>query len=135
MAHLSQYDLWGPGDNVVTIISPSRDDVFVVIAIAGIAAVIWPVSDHSRAVQVAEGFARRLRTTAPVTIKVLCVTLAEAQRFGFVPADLLRDQTPAQEAEWRQLVVTTCIDALRDSLDARTRADALKLLTDLGELK
>ena len=82
MTHLSEHDLWGTGGNRVVVLPPTEGDVFVTIAIGGSAAVLWPVNEYDRAVEVAQRFTRRLRTAQPVTIKVLCVTLAEAQRFG-----------------------------------------------------
>lgn len=132
MTHLSEHDLWGTGGNRVVVLPPTEGDVFVAIAIGGSAAVLWPVNEYDRAVEVAQRFTRRLRTAQPVTIKVLCVTLAEAQRFGFVPTGTMPSQTPQEDAEDRQFVIRTLWAIVLNSNEAKPRADALDLLKQLG---
>ena len=134
MTHLSEHDLWGTGGNQVVALAPTAGDVFVAIAVEGAAAVVWPVGDHDRAVKVAERFARRLRTAQPVTIKVMALTLREAQRFGFLPTGSIPAQSPDQDADARRFAVRTLWDIVRDSNEAKPRADALGLLREMGEM-
>ncbi len=133
--YLSEHDLWGHGENIVVALPPSRDDLFVLVTIEGQAALNWPVTDFKKAVRIAEAFARRIRPARPVTIKVFCLSFAEAQAMGFAPDDLFANQTPEEEAEIRQLCIENCIAALRESPDATVRADALKLLTEMGVMQ
>ncbi len=133
--YVSPNDLWGPRGNHVALLPPSPGDVFVVTTVAGLRVGLQPVTKYDHAVRVAHGFVRRLVHPEPITVKVLCLTLPEAQAMGFAPDDLFHDQTPDDEAAMRQAVVTACTDALRNCPDAKVRADALKLLTDLGVMK
>ncbi|MGL5011217.1 MAG: hypothetical protein ACRC6I_15165 [Paracoccaceae bacterium] len=83
----------------------------------------------------ANAFARRVVHPERLVVKVLCMSMAEALLMGLAPADLFADQSPEQEAEMRQAVVTACHDALRNCPDAKVRSDALKLLTDIGAMR
>lgn len=135
MAHLSQHDLWGPGDNRVVALPPSPGDVFVITTVDGKRVLVHPVHEYDKAVRIAHAFTRRWRAEQPVTIKVLCLTLKEAQATGFAPADLFRNQTPQEEAEMRRLVTQTCMATLHQSPDSAARGEALKLLQDMGMLQ
>ena len=103
--------------------------------VAGMQVGLQPINAYDHAVRVAHGFVRRLVHSEPITVKVFCLTLPEAQAMGFAPDDLFHDQTPDDEAAMRQAVVKACTDALRNCPDTKVRADALKLLTDLGVMK
>lgn len=135
MAHLSQHDLWGPGDNRVVALPPSPGDVFVITTVDGKRVLVHPVHEYDKAVRIAHAFTRRWRAEQPVTIKVLCLTLKEAQATGFAPADLFRNQTEQEEAEMRWLVTQTCMETLHQSPDVVARGEALKLLQDMGMLQ
>lgn len=134
MTHLSEHDLWGTGGNRVVMLPPTEGDLFVAIAVGGSAAVLWPVEEYDRAVEVTQRFTRRLRMAQPVTVKVLCVTLGEAQRFGFLPTGTLPPQTPEEDAEARQFIVSNLWRIVRNSNEAKPRADALDMLKQLGEV-
>lgn len=71
----------------------------------------------------------------PVTVKVLCVTLGEAQRFGFLPTGTLPPQTPDEEAEARRFIISNLWRIVRNSNEAKPRADALDLLKQLGAIQ
>lgn len=132
--NVSEHDLWGNGGNLVVPFPPTAGDVFVVVTVAGAAAIVWPVNEYDRAVEVAERFARRLRAAQPVAIKVMAVTLREAQRFGFLPSGPMPAKSPEQDAEDRKFAVDTLWRLVRESNDAAIRAEALDLLKLLGEV-
>ena len=134
MTHLSEHDLWGTGGNLVVPLPPTTGDVFVVVTVSGAVALLWPVNEYDRAVEVAERFARRLRAPQPATIKVLAVTLREAQAFGFLPSETMPTKSPEQDAEDRKFAVGTLWRSVRESNDAAIRTEALDLLKQLGEL-
>lgn len=135
MTHLSEHDLWGAAGNRVVTLPPADGDVFVALTVAGAAAALWPVDEYDKAVEIAERFARRFRTDRPVAIKVLSVSLREAQRFGFLPAGPMPAQTPDQDAKDRQFAVDTLWRLVRESDNVTVRGDALDLLRELGEVK
>lgn len=132
--NVSEHDLWANGGNLVVPFPPTAGDVFVVVTVAGTAALLWPVNEYGRAVEVAERFARRLRAAQPVAIKVMAVTLHEAQRFGFLPSGPMPATSPEQDAEDRKFAVDTLWRLVRESNDAAVRAEALDLLKQLGEV-
>ena len=134
MTYVSKHDLWGASGNHVVALPPSPGDLFVVTTLAGKQVRLQPVTDYDAAVRLAQAFARRVVHPEPVTVKVFCLTLIEAQAMGFAPADLFADQTTEDAAAMRQAVVKACNDAVRNSPDAKVRADAMKLLTDLGAM-
>lgn len=134
MAHLSEHDLWGPGDNRVVVLPPSPSDLFVITTVDGKRALVHPIHEYDRAVRIARAFSHRWRAE-PVTVKVLCLTLKEAQAMGFAPDDLFRNQTEQEEAEMRRLVTQTCMATLHQSPDSAARGEALKLLQDMGMLQ
>lgn len=135
MAHLSGHDLWGPGDNCVVALPPSPGDVFVVTTLFGQRVAVDPIHRYERAVIIAHAFTRRYRGAPAITIKVLCLTLSEAQAMGLVPDDLFRNQTPQEEADMRRLTVHACMETLHQSPDVVARGEALKLLKDMGVLQ
>ena len=132
---ISEHDLWGPGDNVVSMMPQSPGDLFVVVTIMGKVAVTWPITDRDKAINAAHVLARRARGDRPVIAKVFSLTLKEAQAMGFVPHDLFSNLTDAEHAEWAKLVHDTCVDALRTSEDPPVRADAMEILQGMGALK
>lgn len=70
----------------------------------------------------------------PVTIKVLSLTLTEGQAFGLIPSDLGEDETLGDDAGRRQFVIRTLWDIVRNSNQAKPRADALDMLKHLGAM-
>ena len=135
MGHLSQNDLWGAGENRVAVLPPSPGDLLVVTTVAGRRVLVHPVHEYEKAVGIAHGFVRRWRGEQPVTVKVLSLTLGEAQAMGLAPADLFRDQPPEQERDMQRLVIRTCMEALHQSPDANARGEALKILHDMGVIQ
>jgi hypothetical protein len=135
MTHVSQTDLWTSAGNGVVTLAPSRDDVMVVTTVGGRPVFVEPVHLYDDAVRRAQAFVRRAKHGAGFTVKVLCLTLREARRMGFVDGELGGQATPEQEARDRQLVVTTLRGVMRDSNEAKARIAAYDILTDMGELK
>lgn len=135
MNAVALHDLWGPGGNGVVSLPPSPGDVFCITTLFGQVIRLEPIGDFDHAVAVAQAFTRRIRPARPITIKILCLTLQEAQALGFVPDDLFANLAPAEEAELRQLAVDACRRALLNSSDAAVRNDAFELLQSMGELK
>lgn len=125
-------NIWTPGGGRVATMAPGPDDLFVVTTVSGRRALMHPVGLYDLALKQAQAAAIRM-APVPVTIKVLCVTLREAQAFGFAPDDLFEGQTPQEESEWRRLMVASLYDVLRNCNEAKPRADALALLKQLGE--
>lgn len=111
-------NIWTPGGGRVATMAPGPDDLFVVTTVAGRRALMHPVGLYDHALKQAEAAAIRM-APVPVTIKVLCVTLREAQAFGFAPDDLFEGQTPQEEAEWRRMMLaasmTCCATATKPS--------------------
>lgn len=132
---ISEHDLWGPGDNVVSVMPQSPGDLFVVVTIMGKVAVTWSITDRDKAINAAHVLARRARGDRPVIAKVFSLTLKEAQAMDFVPHDLVSDLTDEQRAEWGKQVHDSCLDLLRTSADPQVRADAMELLQAMGALK
>lgn len=95
---------------------------------------LHPVEQFGYVVKLAEAAAIRM-APVPITIKVLSLTLVEAQAFGLIPADLGKDETPEQEAETRQLVVKTLWQLVQNGSEAKVRSDAWRMLKELGEVK
>jgi len=135
MGHLSQHNLWGPGDNRVVMLPPSPGDLFVVTTVGGKLALVHPIDEYDKAVSIAHAFTHRWRADQPVTIKVLSLTLHEAQAMGYLPTNLSQNQTPTQRAEARQFVVNNLWRIISTCNDAKPRAEALDLLRSMGELK
>lgn len=135
MGHLSQHDLWNEGDNRVVALPPSPGDLLVIITVAGKRVLVHPVHEYAKAVGIAKAYSRRWRSDEPVVVKVLSLSLNEAQAMGLVPADLFRNQTVQEETEMLRLVTRTCMETLHQSPDAAARGEALKLLHDLGVLQ
>jgi hypothetical protein len=135
MTYISPFSLWGPRGNQVAVLPPSYGDLFVLTTVLGRRVFLDPISHYDAAVRRAHDLADRLVHPEPVVIKVLSITNLEACKVqGIDPATLFADQTPEQEAEVRQQIVTSMTQLLRTSSDPRVRADALKLLTDLGAI-
>lgn len=122
-----------PGGGRVVALSPGPDDLFVVTTVAGSNVSLHTVEQFGHALKLAEAAAIRM-APVPVTIKVLSVTLREAQRFGLIPSDLGEDETFGDDAGRRQFVIRTLWDIVRNSNQAKPRADALDMLKELGEL-
>lgn len=132
---VSEHDLWTPEQNQVRVMEPAPDDLFVVITVNGKRALVWPITDYDRAVQVANGFVNRVRGPRPVTIKVRCMSGTELMdHMGLTHGTAAQNLSPKDGAD-RQLMIETCKSALLKSNDAAVRADAHDLLTRLGALK
>jgi hypothetical protein len=127
-------NIWTSGGGRVATMAPGPDDVLVVTTVAGRRVSLHTVDDYGHALNVAEAAAVRM-APVPVTIKVFCLTLIEAQAFGLVPSDLCKNQTPKEEAETRELVVTTLWNLLQNGSEAKVRSQAWRMLKDLGEVK
>lgn len=135
MTLLSEHDLWSSGGNSVVALPPSPDDVFVITTLYGQAVKVQAIGDFAQAMAFAHSFNRHVRPTRPITVKILCLTLREAQAMRFVPDDLFHNLPPAEAAELRQLVIDTCRDTLCHCADAAVRADALQLLINMETAK
>lgn len=129
--HVSEHDLWTMGDNTVVVLPVSRDDLFVAALINGKPAFVWPITDHDRAVRTAQGFARRVRTGRPVTIKVLSLTGAEARAFGLIP-NLSCAPTAADDAERAELVADLG-HIVRTTRDGQVMAEAMDLVATMEQ--
>lgn len=123
---------WAPGGGRVATIAPGPDDLFVVTTIGGRRALFQPIFEYDQALAVAQAFVKA-QAPVPVTVKVLCVTAAEAKAMGFVPA-VPEAPTPEEAAEAREVAVSTLWNVVRNCNEAKPRADALALLKQLGEL-
>lgn len=135
MTHVSAHDLWGGGSGIVATLPPSPGDLLCMTTVQGRQVFLDPVTSFDAAVRRANAFARRVVHPEPLVVKVVCMSMAEALLMGLAPANLFSDQTPEDEATMRQAVVTACYDALRNCPDPKVRADALKLLTDIGAVR
>lgn len=124
-------NIWGPNGNRVASSPPGHGDVFCVTTLLGKRVFLETVADYAAALDRANRFIAVTKHTSPLTVRVMCLSLVEAQAMGFVPDDLAQDQTPEQEAETRQLVVTTLLDVLRKSNEPAPRAEAMQLLQAL----
>jgi hypothetical protein len=122
---------WGPHGNRVASSPPGHGDVFCVTTLLGKRVFLETVSDYAAALDRANRFIAVTKHIAPLTVRVMCLSLVEAQAMGFVPDNLVQEQTPEQEAETRQLVVTTLLDVLRKSNEPAPRAEAMQLLQAL----
>ncbi|GGO35755.1 hypothetical protein GCM10010991_28540 [Gemmobacter aquaticus] len=121
-----------PGGGRVATMAPSPDDLFVVTTVAGRKVSLHTEEQFGHALKLAEAAAIRM-APVPVTIKVMSLTWAEAQRFGLIPSDLFKNEAPEQQAEWRRQIVATLWGVVYNCNQAKPRADALELLKELGE--
>lgn len=128
---VSEYDLWTMGGNTVVVLPVSRDDLFVAALIDGKPALVWPITDYDRAVRTAQGFARRVRTERPVTIKVLSLTAPEARAFGLIP-NLSCAPTANDYAE-RAEVVADLGYIIRTTRDGQVMTDAMDLVAAMEQ--
>lgn len=124
---------WAPGGGRVATIAPGPDDLFVVTTIGGRLALFQPIFEYDQALAVAQAFVKA-QAPVPVTVKVLCVTAAEAKAMGFVPA-VPEAPTPDEAVEAREVAVSTLWNVVRNGSDARARNDAWRILKELGEVK
>ena len=124
---------WAPGGGRVATIAPGPDDLFVVTTIGGRRALFQPIFEYDQALAVAQAFVKA-QAPVPVTVKVLCVTAAEAKAMGFVSA-VPEAPTPEEAAEAREVAVSTLWNVVRNGSDARARNDAWRILKELGEVK
>lgn len=124
-------NIWGPHGNRVASSPPGHGDVFCVTTMLGRRVFLETVADYAAALDRANRFIAVTKHTSPLTVRVMCLSLVEAQAMGFVPDNLVQDQTPAEEAETRQLVVTTLLDVLRKSNEPGPRSEAMQLLQAL----
>jgi hypothetical protein len=129
-------NIWSHNRNCVSTMSPAPDDLFVVTTLFGKRVFVQPINEYEKALATAQKFADFVQQPRPVVVKLFCLTAVEmADAMGIDPVTLFADQTPQEQAEMRQLVVTACKDALLDSPLAAVRADAIQLLINIGELK
>lgn len=136
MTYISPFPLWGAGGHHVAVLPPSYGDLFVVTTVLGRRVFLDPITHFDAAVRRAHDLADRLVHPVPVVIKVLCLTTVESCKLhGIDPATLFADQTPEEEAQVRQQIVTSMTQLLRTSSDPRVRSDALKVLTDFGVIR
>lgn len=126
---------WTSGGNSVVTFPPSRDDLFVAVLVEGAVAAIWPVNQYDHALRTAETLTRAQHRERPYVVKVIPLTAREAQTLDLLPEGLFADMTPQQHAEMQQAVYDNCIAVLQTSTDPVARADAMKLLRDMGALK
>jgi hypothetical protein len=124
---------WAPGGGRVATIAPGPDDLFVVTTIGGRRALFQPIFEYDQALAVAQAFVKA-QAPVPVTVKVLCVTAAEAKAMGFVPA-VPEAPTSEEAAEAREVAVSTLWNVVRNGSDAKARNDAWRMLKELGEVK
>lgn len=124
---------WAPGGGRVATIAPGPDDLFVVTTIGGRRALFQPIFEYDQALAVAQAFVKA-QAPVPVTVKVLCVTAAEAKAMGFMPA-VPEAPTPEEAAEAREVAASTLWNVVRNGSDARARNDAWRMLKELGEVK
>ncbi len=87
---------------------------------------------YDEAVRTAEAFIRRVQHPRPFVVKVLCLTLPEAVRMGFVSTAAT---VPDDSERDRQLVVTTLMDAMRSSNEPHTRSAAYETLKRIGAIQ
>lgn len=132
---VSEHDLWGMGDNRLVSLPPDRDDLFVVSTVAGNLMRHGPVTEYQNEIRHWGALLRRVRGDRPLVVKVFCVTLAEAQAWGFAPKDLFTDLTPEEEHQWDREVYATCIDLLHKGTDPKSRETAMDLLRGMGALR
>lgn len=120
------YPSWEPRHRVTTV-QPGKLDLFALTLVDGARAALDPITDYDAALARARAFHR----DRPCQIKVLPVTGPELR-------NLLGIALPARpqpvDAAVRQEMVDTLRRVLRDGSDADARADALGLLTELGEV-
>lgn len=136
MTHLSEHDLWTGRSTRVTTMAPGPGDLFVVTTMFGKRVFVEPVDQYDRAVRVAEGFARRLTHDRPVVIRVLPMSLAELlAHMGLTQAELAAEGSPEASDRDRQLVIDTCMAALRECNEPAVRQEAYDLLSNLGAIK
>jgi hypothetical protein len=126
-------NIWSRNGNCVSTMSPAPDDLFVVTTLFGKRVFVQPITEYEKALATAQKFADFVQQPRPVVVKVLCLSHAEmTDAMGIDPATLFEGQTPEQEAQLRQLVVTACKTALLDGPQAAVRADAMQLLINMG---
>lgn len=128
-----------PGNNIhITHMTPAPGDLFCCVTVNGDLALTRTIDRHHQVLTWLDGFAYAQPTQAkPVVIKVLCLTLHEMVRFGFVSADALAAgrADPERDAEDRQFVLNTLWRLVRESNTRDVRNDALKLLREFGGLQ
>jgi hypothetical protein len=120
------YAAWEPRHRLTTI-RPGKWDLFVVTLIDGKQAGIAPVTDYEIALATAQAFHRN----HPSQIKVLSMTGVELRNLLGIA---LPERPRPVDAEVKQEIIDTLIRVARESNDPDARADALQLLTDMGEI-
>lgn len=120
------YASWEPRYRVTTV-HPGKLDLFVVTLIDGKRATLAPVTEYESALAKARAFQR----DHPCQIKVLPMTGPEVR--NFLGLDLPERPVPIDAAVLQQ-ITDTLLHVARESNDPDARADALALLTDLGEV-
>lgn len=127
---------WIPNGNRVATMAPGPGDLFVVTTLGGKRVLVDPIADYEKALRIAEAFARQMAQPRPLTIKVIPMSLPEMlAHIGTTPKRLAAGLSPDDEASDRQLVVDTCMSALRECNEPQVRKDAYDLLVSIGVMK
>lgn len=121
------------GGRVATM-APGPGDVLVLTCVNGRRVLMHPVGEYDHALKLAQAAAARM-APVPVTIRVMCLSVQEAQAMGLAPDGLFQDMTPEEDAQMRLIVVNTLHAVLRDCNEPQPRAEAMQLLRQMGELK
>lgn len=129
-------NIWTPGavGGRVATMAPGPGDVMVLTTVGGKRVLMHTVEQYDHALKLAQAAALRM-SPMPVTIRVMGLSLAEAQAMGLAPDDLFQDMTPEDDAQMRRIVVNTLHAVLRDCNEPQPRAEAMQLLRQMGELK
>lgn len=116
----------------VGVLAPVPGDIFVVTTIQGKRVAVQPIADYEKAAATARAFASQTRHP----IKVMCMSLREMLAFmGVSVTDFAAGISPEVERELRQVAIEGCMAAMLECNDPSVRADAHKLLVDMGVLK
>lgn len=120
------YASWEPRYRVTTV-APGKLDLFVITLIDGKLATFDAVTEYESTLARARAFVRDRQCQ----VKVLPMTGPELRNlFGIS----LPERPRPMDAAVRQQITGTLLQVARDSNDPDARADALKLLADMGEV-
>ncbi|UZK65865.1 hypothetical protein [Sphingomonas sp. M1-B02] len=120
------YAPWGPRYRLTTV-APGKLDLFVITFVDGKRATIDPITQYEDALAKVRAFHREHQCQ----IKVLPMTGPEVR--NLLAIDLPEHSKPV-DATFRDQMVGTLRQSVRESSDADARADALELLTEMGEV-
>lgn len=121
--------------NCVAALQPAPGDLFVVTMLGARVLFVQSSDDYERALRVAQRFADVTPPRdRPFTVKVMGMSLDEALAFIGVSRDDFAAGIEITDPDLRRLALSTCKDLLCRSDDAAVRADAMKILTDMGAI-